>query len=158
MDEREFEQRVRACTQKLFRICYALLPERADRDDAIQEALIKAWRRRGTLRDLALFETWLTRIAINECKKHSSAQKTRAHGGTGRIHSRGARRKPRSGAARRASKPGFQIAAADGFALRRRIHHRRNRPHSGYSDRNDQASPAAGANHFERTVKGGIEP
>ncbi len=68
MDEREFEQRVRACTQKLFRICYALLPERADRDDAIQEALIKAWRRRGTLRDLALFETWLTRIAINECK------------------------------------------------------------------------------------------
>ena len=78
MDEREFEQRVRACTQKLFRICYALLPERADRDDAIQEALIKAWRRRGTLRDLALFETWLTRIAINECKnilrrrKHAS--------------------------------------------------------------------------------------
>ena len=78
MDEREFEQRVRACTQKLFRICYAILPERADRDDAIQEALIKAWRRRGTLRDLALFETWLTRIAINECKnilrrrKHAS--------------------------------------------------------------------------------------
>ena len=78
MDEREFEQRVRACTQKLFRICYAILPERADRDDAIQEALIKAWRRRGTLRDSALFEAWLTRIAINECKnilrrrKHAS--------------------------------------------------------------------------------------
>ena len=78
MDEREFEQRVRACTQKLFRICYALLSERADRDDAIQEALIKAWRRRGTLRDSALFEAWLTRIAINECKnilrrrKHAS--------------------------------------------------------------------------------------
>lgn len=68
MDEKEFEQRVRAFTQKLFRICYALLPERADRDDAIQEALIKAWRRRGTLRDSALFEAWLTRIAINECK------------------------------------------------------------------------------------------
>ena len=78
MDEKEFEQRVRACTQKLFRICYALLSERADRDDAIQEALIKAWRRRGTLRDSALFEAWLTRIAINECKnilrrrKHAS--------------------------------------------------------------------------------------
>ena len=68
MEEREFEQRVRACTPRLFRVCYAILPERADRDDAIQEALLKAWRRRGTLRDEAVFETWLTRIAINECK------------------------------------------------------------------------------------------
>lgn len=68
MEEREFEQRVRACTSRLFRVCYAILPERADRDDAIQEALLKAWRRRGTLRDEAFFETWLTRIAINECK------------------------------------------------------------------------------------------
>ena len=68
MEEREFEQRVRACTPRLFRVCYAILPERADRDDAIQEALLKAWRRRGTLRDEAVFETWLTRIVINECK------------------------------------------------------------------------------------------
>ena len=68
MEEREFERRVRACTPRLFRVCYAILPERADRDDAIQEALLKAWRRRGTLRDEAVFETWLTRIAINECK------------------------------------------------------------------------------------------
>lgn len=68
MDEKEFEQRVRACTQKLFRVCYAILPERADRDDAIQEALIKAWRKRGTLRDEAVFEAWLIRITMNECK------------------------------------------------------------------------------------------
>lgn len=68
MNEREFERRARACTEKLFRICYTILPERADRDDAIQEALIKAWRKRGTLRDDAVFEGWLMRIAINECK------------------------------------------------------------------------------------------
>ena len=68
MDEREFERRARACTEKLFRVCYTILPERADRDDAIQEALIKAWRKRGTLRDDAVFEGWLMRIAINECK------------------------------------------------------------------------------------------
>ena len=68
MDEREFERRVRACRQKLFRICFAILPNAADREDAIQEALIKAWRRRDSLRDESLFETWLVRIAINECK------------------------------------------------------------------------------------------
>lgn len=68
MDEREFERRARACRQRLFRICCAILPGAADREDAIQEALIKAWRKRGTLRDDSLFETWLARIAINECK------------------------------------------------------------------------------------------
>ncbi len=67
MDEREFERRARACTRKLFRICYTILPDSADREDAIQEALIKAWRKRGALREEAYFETWLVRIAINEC-------------------------------------------------------------------------------------------
>ena len=68
MDEMEFERRVRACTQKLFRVCYAILPERADRDDAIQEALVKAWQKRGTLRNDSVFESWLIRIAMNECR------------------------------------------------------------------------------------------
>lgn len=68
IDEMEFERRARACTEKLFRVCYSILPERADRDDAIQEALIKAWRKRGTLKDDAVFEGWLMRIAINECR------------------------------------------------------------------------------------------
>ena len=68
MDEREFERRTRACKEKLFRICCAILPNAADREDAIQEALIKAWRGRDALRDESLFETWLVRIAINECR------------------------------------------------------------------------------------------
>ena len=68
LDEMEFERRARACIDKLFRVCYSILPERADRDDAIQEALIKAWRKRGTLKDDAVFEGWLMRIAINECR------------------------------------------------------------------------------------------
>lgn len=68
MDEGQFEQRVRACTQKLFRVCYTILPDASDRDDAIQEALIKAWQRRHTLRKESAFEGWLMRIVINECK------------------------------------------------------------------------------------------
>ena len=34
----------------------------------MQEALIKAWRALPTLRQEQYFETWLTRIAINECR------------------------------------------------------------------------------------------
>ena len=39
MDEREFERWVCACRQKLYRVCCAILPDTADREDAIQEAL-----------------------------------------------------------------------------------------------------------------------
>ena len=68
MDQREFEQRARACLPKLFRVCCAILPDAGDREDAIQEALLRAWKRRGTLREVAYFETWLVRIVINECR------------------------------------------------------------------------------------------
>ena len=77
MDEREFERRARACEKKLFHVCCAILPDAADREDAIQEALIKAWRKRSTLRDESLFETWLVRIVINECKAVLRRQKRR---------------------------------------------------------------------------------
>lgn len=68
MDEQEFEQRARACMPKLYRVCCAVLPLSADREDAIQEALLRAWRCRRTLREDAHFETWLVRIVINECR------------------------------------------------------------------------------------------
>ena len=68
MNEREFSTRVRACTNKLWRVSWAILQNGADCDDALQEALMRAWRRIGSLRDERYFETWLTRILINECR------------------------------------------------------------------------------------------
>ena len=68
MNEREFSTRVRACTDKLWRVSWAILQNGADCDDALQEALMRAWRHIGALRDERYFETWLTRILINECK------------------------------------------------------------------------------------------
>ena len=69
MNEREFSQRVRCCREKLWRVSYAILRNGADCDDALQEALLRAWRQTGSLRDEKYFETWLTRILINECKR-----------------------------------------------------------------------------------------
>lgn len=38
----------------------------ADVDDAVQSALLKAWRRRSTFRDEAKLAHWVARIVINE--------------------------------------------------------------------------------------------
>lgn len=67
MNEREFSERVRAMERRLYRVCATLLPCDADCADAVQEALLKAWRALPSLRREEFFETWLTRIAINEC-------------------------------------------------------------------------------------------
>lgn len=69
MNEQEFSKRVRGCAGKLWRVSYAILQNGADCDDAIQETLWRAWRQIRTLREEKYFETWLTRILINECRR-----------------------------------------------------------------------------------------
>lgn len=51
----------------MYRVACGLLRSDADRQDAMQSALLKAWEKRHTLRDEQLFTTWLIRILINEC-------------------------------------------------------------------------------------------
>lgn len=69
MDEATFTQRCRACAGRLYRLSYLILRSHADCEDALQEALIRAWTHRDKLRDESLFETWLVRILINESKR-----------------------------------------------------------------------------------------
>jgi RNA polymerase sigma-70 factor (ECF subfamily) len=52
----------------MYRIAYTLLHCNADCEDALQEAVLKAWEKRETLRDHQRFAAWLTRILINECR------------------------------------------------------------------------------------------
>ena len=69
MNERDFAQRVRDCRDSLWRVSYAILQNGADCDDAMQEALLRAWRQIGSLRDERYFSTWLIRILINESRR-----------------------------------------------------------------------------------------
>lgn len=53
---------------QVFRLCLAILADVHDAQDCAQQAFIKAYRRLETFRGQAAFGTWLTRIAINQCK------------------------------------------------------------------------------------------
>lgn len=68
METREFADRVRGCERRLYRVARTLLKNAADCEDAVQEALVKAWAKRALLRRVEYFETWLIRILINECR------------------------------------------------------------------------------------------
>lgn len=68
MDKENFSRLVQAQQRRMYRIALSYTASSADAEDAMQEALLRAWNRRDTLRDDALFATWLTRILINECK------------------------------------------------------------------------------------------
>lgn len=69
MQKSEFARRAWACERKLYRIARTMLKSDADCEDAVQEALLKAWAKIHTLREPAWFETWLVRILINECRQ-----------------------------------------------------------------------------------------
>ena len=50
----------------LYRIAQSILHEPHDAQDAVQQALLKAWERRADV-DEKRFKAYLTRIVINEC-------------------------------------------------------------------------------------------
>ena len=76
MDEKTFENAVLRLEPKLYRTAAAILWNDADAADAMQESIFKAWRKLSALRDDARFDTWMTRILINECR---SMKRRRRH-------------------------------------------------------------------------------
>ena len=68
MTRTDFIRRVRACERRLYRVARTMLSSEADCEDAVQEALLKAWSKLDALREEAYFETWLIRILVNQCK------------------------------------------------------------------------------------------
>jgi RNA polymerase sigma-70 factor, ECF subfamily len=61
---REFEERLAECGPLAFRVAYGVLRHVADAEDVAQEALLKAYRNFGRLREPARFRGWLVRIAF----------------------------------------------------------------------------------------------
>lgn len=68
MNKDDFAERAIALRGRQYRVAWAILQNEADCLDAMQEALTRAWAARRSLREEALFATWLMRILINECR------------------------------------------------------------------------------------------
>ena len=61
-----FDELVEQHRPKLRRILYRIIRDCDAADDAVQEALVKAWRNIGQFEGRARFSTWLTAIGIRE--------------------------------------------------------------------------------------------
>jgi RNA polymerase sigma-70 factor (ECF subfamily) len=53
--------------QRSFRTACLILGNRADAEEAVQEAFLRAWRFRGSLGPEANIKPWLTRVVVNTC-------------------------------------------------------------------------------------------
>ena len=67
LEERPFTQKLLESEPMLYRIACALLRSETDRQDAMQETALKAWKNRASLREEQYFRTWISRIMVNEC-------------------------------------------------------------------------------------------
>jgi RNA polymerase sigma-70 factor (ECF subfamily) len=65
-----FEELVRRHQPRVARLAQRLLGWPADVEDVVQEVFIAAWRGYSKFRGESSPETWLTRITINECRRH----------------------------------------------------------------------------------------
>ena len=67
MDKDFFVQELEARSGMLYRVAYTILRSDDACKDALQDTALKAWEKRGTLKELRYFRTWITRILINTC-------------------------------------------------------------------------------------------
>src|ERR1700689_2032719 len=65
-DVTAFEQLVKRYDRKLYRIAQSITHNREDSQDAVQEALLKAFQNLDSFREESQFSTWLIRITVNE--------------------------------------------------------------------------------------------
>ena len=66
MDENKFAAISQQSMPALYRMAYSIVGNRTDAEDAVQQALLNAWKARASARD-GLEKAWMMRIVINEC-------------------------------------------------------------------------------------------
>jgi len=67
-DRDAFEMIIRTHSRTLFAIAYGILQNREEAEDAVQDALVKAWKSRWRVRDPEKFPAWLCMIARHRAR------------------------------------------------------------------------------------------
>jgi RNA polymerase sigma-70 factor, ECF subfamily len=65
--EGSFDALLSAEARRLYGIAYSILRDHSEAEDALQEAMLKAWKSWDRVRDEAARPTWLARICVNHC-------------------------------------------------------------------------------------------
>lgn len=68
MDALTFQREVLRLEKLMYHVSWVMLGSSEDCSDAVQEALLRAWQKRHTLRSPEHFKPWLMRILINKCR------------------------------------------------------------------------------------------
>jgi RNA polymerase sigma-70 factor, ECF subfamily len=64
-DADAFEMIIRNHSRSLFAVAYAILQDRAEAEDVVQDTFVRAWNKRRWMRDPSKFPAWLTTVARN---------------------------------------------------------------------------------------------
>ena len=68
MPDSEFEGMIGPLVEPALRLAFAMLGDRAEAEDATQEAITRAWRGLSQLRDRAQLRPWFLAIVANQCR------------------------------------------------------------------------------------------
>jgi RNA polymerase sigma-70 factor (ECF subfamily) len=79
-DRAAFDVLVERHHRRIFRLAVRLVGDEEAALDAAQESFLKAWRALGSFKGGSLFTTWLTRIAINQCRNELRRRASLKHG------------------------------------------------------------------------------
>lgn len=71
LNKESFTQHVLDAEPTLYRVAKTILRRDSDCEDAVQEAILRGYEKRSSLREERYFQTWLVRILINECYQYA---------------------------------------------------------------------------------------
>ena len=63
----DFTVQIMDMKKTLYHIACGILRNETDREDAVQECILKAWEKRNSLKSDGAFRAWVSRILVNEC-------------------------------------------------------------------------------------------